>query len=294
MKLYKIRRLSLLLTMLLTLPLLCACNSAATGVTSNRKHSTYDRVMQSGKIRCGYLIWPPECIKDPNTGKLSGIGVEAIEIVAKKLGFTIEWIEEVSLGTMSEGLISGRYDLVSTPSWANANRAKVVNFSRPLFYSPLYIYARKGDKRFKNHWELINSSKTKIATVDGGTAELIVQDDFPQAQKVSMPQLTDNAQLLLNIGAGKADITFAASTVANRFIENNPGMIENINPDKPIRVFSNSWIMKRGEFEFKAMLDTVLDELINSGAMDKIIDKYEQQPNQILRVALPYQLPNKN
>ena len=50
-------------------------------------------------------------------------------------------------------------------------------------------------------------------------------------------------------------------------------------------------MFNRGEFEFKEMIDTVLDEVINSGAMDKIISKYEQAPNEVYRVALPYQLP---
>lgn len=266
-----------------------ACSNAAIGIANNARQSTYDRIMQSGKIRCGYLIWPPGCIKDPNTGKLSGIGIDAFELVAKKLGLSVEWVEEVSMGTMSEGLITGRYDLVPSPIWTNANRAKVIGFSRPLYYSPLYVYARRGDRRFKNHWELIDSSKVKIAIVDGGTVEVVAQDDFPHAQKLSMPQLSDNAQLLLNVGTGKADVTFAEPLVADRYMQNNPGMVENINTDKPIRIFANSWMFKRGEFEFKAMLDTVLDEVINSGAMDKIIAKYEKAPHQVLRVALPYQ-----
>ena len=59
----------------------------------------------------------------------------------------------------------------------------------------------------------------------------------------------------------------------------------------PIRLFPDCWMFSRGEFEFKAMLDTVLDEVINSGAMDKIISKYELAANLVYRVALPYQLP---
>jgi ABC-type amino acid transport substrate-binding protein len=48
------------------------------------------------------------------------------------------------------------------------------------------------------------------------------------------------------------------------------------------------WIFKRGESEFKAMLDTVLDELINSGEMEKIIYKYEPDKGTIFLVAKPY------
>ena len=286
----KLRQFCFLLMIFVVVPFVHACGGQ--GVTHVREQSVYDRVMQSGKIRCGYLVWPPQCIKDPNTKKLSGIGIEALELVAKKLGLSIEWVEEVTMGTMSEGLATGRYDLVPTGTWPNANRAKVVAFSRPLFYSPLYIYVRKGDKRFKNHWQAINSPKIKVATVDGGTVELIAENDFPRAQKFTMPQLSDNAQLLLNVSTGKADVTIAEQAVANRYIENNPNKIECINPEKPVRVFADCWMFKRSEFEFKAMLDTVLDEVINCGAMDKIIAKYEKSPHEVLRVALPYSLPS--
>jgi polar amino acid transport system substrate-binding protein len=283
-------QLNLFFLLLIILPCLGAC-STAKAVSVSSGQSTYDRVMQSGKIRCGYLVWPPGCIKDPNTAKLSGIGIDTVELVSKKLGLTVEWVEEVSMGTMSEGLIRGRYDLIPTPIWTNANRAKVVNFSNPLYYSPLYVYAGKGNLRFKNHWELINSPKVKIATVDGGTVEIIAQNDFPQATKLSMPELSDNAQTLLSVSTHKADVTFAEPAVANRYMQNNSGTIESINADKPIRIFPNCWMLGRGQFEFKAMLDTVLEEVINSGAMDKIIAKYEKSPNEVMRAALPYQLP---
>ncbi len=289
MKLGKKKQFTWLLMVLLTLPLLGACSNAATGVSRNGEQSIYDRVVKSGKIRCGYLVYPPGCMKDPNSGKLSGIGIDTIELVAKKLGLAVEWTEEVGWGTMLEGFNTGRYDLIPTPVWTNANRAKVINFSKPLFYSPVYVFCRKDDVRFKNRWELINSPKVKIATIDGGTVEVIAQNDFPKAKHLSMPELTDIAQLLLSVSTGKADVTFAESTVADRFIKNNPGTVESINPDKPIRIFASSWMLKRGEFEFKAMLDTVLDEVINSGAMDKIIVKYERAPNEVFRVALPYQ-----
>lgn len=273
--------------------ILPGCGNPATGIANAVKSSTYDRVIQSGKIKCGYLIYPPGCIKDPNTGKLFGIGVDTIELVAKKLGLTVEWTEEVGWGTMLEGFNTGRYDLIPTPVWTNANRAKIIDFGKPLFYSPVYVFTRKGDIRFKNKWDLINSPKVKIATIDGGTVEVIAQSDFPKALKLSIPELSDVAQLLLNVGQGKADVAFAELTIANRYMRNNPGMIESINPEKPIRVFSSCWMLKRGEYEFKAMLDTVLDEVINSGAMDKIINKYEKVPNEVMRVALPYQLPKR-
>lgn len=272
---------------------LSSCGTCANNVRTISKQSLYDRVISTGKIRCAYVVYAPDCIKDPNTGKLSGIGIEAIELVAKKLGLTVEWTEEVGWGTMLEGLQTGRYDLVASLVWTNANRAKLMGFSKPLFYSPIFVYARKGDHRYRGQLEKINSPKAKIVTIDGETAQVIADADFPQSSRLSMPQMTEYSQVSLSLASGKADIALLEPAIANEYVRNNPGSIESISEGKPIRVFPTCWMFNRGEFEFKAMIDTVLDEVINSGAMDKILRKYEKAPNELYRVALPYKMPKQ-
>jgi polar amino acid transport system substrate-binding protein len=271
--------------------LLSSCSIAPKNTTDQGKQSLYDRVIQSGKIRCGYVIDPPGCIKDPNTGKLSGIGIEAVELIGKKLGLVIDWTEEVGWGTMLEGLQTGRYDMVATPIWTNANRAKIVAFSEPLYFSPIFVYAKKGDHRFVGHLEKIDLPSVKIATVDGDTGQVIADADYPKAGRLSSPQMTDLSHNLLSVATGKADVAFADPTLSVRYVINNPNSVENISRVHPVRVFPNCLSFARGEFEFKAMFDTVLQEVMNSGAMDKIISKYEAAPNVVYRAALPYQFP---
>lgn len=276
----------------ITLIALSACNNSVVQRT-NSEQSVYDRVMQQGKIRCGYVLYTPGCLKDPNTGKLSGIGIETLELVAKNLGLKVEWTEEVGWGSMIEGLQTNRYDMVATPVWTNANRAKQADFSKSLFYSPIFIYVKKGDKRLSgdNALQQLSSGKFTIATIDGETAEIIAREDFPTAKKVSLPQLSDLSQLLLTISTGKADVTFMEPASAAPFIAHNPGAVEVLKADKPIRIFPNCWMFKRNQMEFKDMIDTALEQLINSGAVDKIIRKNEPAPNTLYRDALPYAVP---
>ncbi len=274
---------------LLALTCLSGCAFSAKPIIGTDKHSVYERVIQSGKLRCAYVIYPPSCMKDPNTGALSGISIDALNIVAKKLGLTVEWSEEVGWGTMLEGLQTDRYDMVATAVWTNVSRAKVAAFSKALFYTPLYACVKAGDRRFDN-LEKLNSSAVKIATIDGGIGQIVAEEDFPKAHVLSMTQMTDLSQNLLNVSSNKADVTFADPFTIFRYIKENPQTIENISIKHPLRVFPDCWMFKRREFEFKAMLDTVLDEVINSGAMDKIINQYEQTSGEIYRVALPYQM----
>lgn len=269
--------------------MLSACNSSSL-VQSVKKESLYARVLRTGKIRCAYGIYPPWVIKDPNSGKFSGIGVEVLDLAAKKLGLKVEIAEEVGWGTVLEGIDAGRYDTMICPLWTNPSRAKRAAFSRAVFYTPIFVYARIGDDRFDEHLEKINSNQVIISTVDGETAEVTANEEFPKAKRFSMPQMTDITQNFLNVSTGKADIAMCDADFASRYMKNNPNSIKRVG-DKPIRIFPNCYMFKRGEFEFKSMLDTVLDEIINSGELQKIADKYAPGPNSVWLVSLPYRLP---
>lgn len=270
---------------------IAGCNAASVR-QSDTTNSVYDRVMNGGKIRCGYVVYNPGCLKDPNTGKLSGIGIDTIEMVAKNLGLKVEWTEEVGWGSMLEGLQTNRYDMIATPIWTNSNRARLVDFSTPMYYSPVQAWVKHGDKRFvSGDLAALDSPKFTIATVDGETAEVIANEDFPTAKKLSLPQLSGVEQVLLNVSTGKADISFEEPAVAKEFLKHNPNSIAMVPLKQPMRVFPNCWMFRRGQMEYKDMIDTALSQLVNSGAVDKIIQKYEKHPGTIYRVALPYQQP---
>ena len=98
-------------------------------------------------------------------------------------------------------------------------------------------------------------------------------------------------QLLLNVSTGKADISFEEPAVAQEFLAHNPGSISCLSRTKPLRVFPNCWMFKRGQIEFKDMIDTALEQLINSGVEEKILHKYEKYPGTLFRNVLPYQIP---
>ena len=284
------RRLSLILTCVLLINgglVQAGCrNTSPTG--QGTKGTVYSRVIESGKIRCAYVIYPPGLIKDPNSGKISGVAAETIEEAGKNLGLQVEWAEEVGWGSMIEGLETDRYDLVVSGIWPNASRAKLVDFSTPLYYSGIGIYVRQNENRFDETLKGLNEQGIKISTIDGEMSDIIARNQFPSAQRVSLPQTADVSQLLLNVSQGRADLTFVEPYIANQFLKNNPGTIKNIVDQKPIRVFGNTVMFKRGQMEFKSMLDTTIEELINSGFVDKLVDRYETSPGAFYRRSFPY------
>lgn len=248
------------------------------------------KVLDKGEIRVGYVVYPPGMIKDPNTGELSGIFHDALEEAGKNLGLKINWVEEVGWGTMIEGLKAGRYDMIGSPVWPNSSRAKNVDFTIPLNYSAVGVYTRTGDNRFTDLTR-INNSNVTIATIDGEMSSFIAKAAFPNAKVISLPQDAQVSQLLLNVRTSKADITFVETAIAEEFLAQNPGSVQNIVPNNPVRSFGNTMLVPKNQDGFKSMINSALEELFNSGTVDVLIDKYEKYPGSFYRAAKPYALP---
>jgi ABC-type amino acid transport substrate-binding protein len=274
---------------LVLLAVTTACGGPAGTAAAPSAGSDLDQILKRGSIRVGYVSNPPSCIIDPNTKKVSGIVADAIEAVAKSAGLKVEWKEEVGFGSMVEGLKGNRYDMVPCAIWPTAARAREADFSRALFYSGVGAYVRPNDARFKGKdYSVINSPQVRIATIDGELAETIARTEFPKAQLVGLPQMSEISTMLLNVKENKADVSFVETYFAHEFLQKNPGSLRNLLPGQPIRLFPNTVLLRRGQLELKAFLDTALGEQLNLGAIDRLVDQYEPEPGTFYRVAKPY------
>ncbi len=279
--------------LLATIALVAGC-VPATSDDSTTRATVMQRVLDGGKIRCSYLIYSPYFRKDPNTGELSGIFHDVMEEIGKNSDLEIDWVEEVGYENIFVGLDAARYDVFAGGLYPNASRAKVGSFTIPVFYSIVTTWGRPDEHRFDEDLSAIDSPSVRIATIDGAIEDIIAKTDFPNASRVSLPQLSPFTQNFLNITSGKADITFAEPGLATEYLQANPGAIQQLSPDNPLRIFGNSLVVRTGEVELLAFLDVGLRELLFTGRIDKILAKYEPAPNVFPRVATPYRLQAVN
>ena len=262
---------------------------SGSSMTGSNGNSVYDRVVSSGTIRACYVVYPPASIKDPNTGKLSGVFVETLNKAAENMGLKVDWNTEVGWGDMIEALNSSKCDIIGSPAWSNSTRGKSAEFSQSVYYSAINAYVRASDNRFNGDITVANNASYKLATIDGETSQLIASRQFPKAQTLQLPQLTDVSQMLLNVVDGKADMAFLEPTVANAYLKNNPGKVKNVSIDKPVVIYGNVMLIKKGEFTFKSAIDNAIIELLNNGYVDGVINNYEKDyPGGFYRVAVPY------
>jgi ABC-type amino acid transport substrate-binding protein len=257
------------------------------GFASAESDTRMKKIIAKGEIRCSYLVYSPYFRKDPNTGQMSGIFFDIMEEVGKRSSLKIAWVEEVGYETIFAGLESGKHDVFCAGLWPNATRARVGSFSVPVFYSVVKAWGRADESRFGNLVG-VDSSNVRIATIDGAMEDIIAKADFPQASRESLPQQSPFSQNLLNITSKKADVTFAEPGTVREFLAQNRDSLKELAPDRPLRVFGNVLVLPQREPQLKEFLDVSLLELLYSGAIDRILQKYETGKGTFPRVALPY------
>jgi ABC-type amino acid transport substrate-binding protein len=249
----------------------------------------YDRVMKTGILQCAYVIYAPYFTKDPNTGALSGIFKESADVAAQKLNLTIKW-NEATFATVVQDLLDGKVDAFCGGMWPDPARAKQLLFGQPHSFSSVGIFVRADDYRFdRKSLEQLNDPAVKISTLDGEMGSQIYTSQFAKAANVSLPQTSDISQVLENVLTKKADLAFVEPSVASEFLAKHPNSIRELYPNKPIRLFPNTFTVARGEQQLLEMLDVAVTEARYEGAFDAILRKYEKRPGDFYRVARPFE-----
>jgi ABC-type amino acid transport substrate-binding protein len=253
------------------------------------KESTYDRVLRTGEIRCAYAVFEPPLIKDPNTGQLSGIFYDVMEEIGRRLSLKINWVEEVGYGTVAEGFATDRYDVFCSTIWPTPERSRAASFSIPLYYSPVDVFVRADDHRFDGDLPKLNDPAYTFAVRDGDVSDTFATQIFPKAKHFSTPDISDTTELLVGLVHNKADATINSPELMYQFLDKNPGTVRNLTPDRPLLASPNTIMFKPNQYQFKMMLDTTLQGMINSGFIDVELKKYNSYHPSYLFDALPYQ-----
>jgi polar amino acid transport system substrate-binding protein len=241
---------------------------------ADTKETAYERVLRTGTLRCGYGIFEPQTMKDPNTGAFTGAFVDVMQGLGKELNIKIEYTEEVDWGQIAEALSSGRIDAFCPGMWGTAKRGAHIAFTTPVYYSTLEAFVRADDKRFDNNKAAINDPSVTISMNEGDVSEEIADRFFPKAKRFAKGAVSGEAFLLMNVAAKKADVTFTAPSIAATYMRNNPNSLRQVPFDTPILVYPNVIGVDIHEHELVSMLNAGITQLENNGLIGEILAKY--------------------
>lgn len=254
--------------------LLIAMFAASFPVLAQEKESVYERVIKTGTLRCGYGIFPPMVVKDPNTGTLSGIFVDIMKEIGMATGLKVEFTQEIDWGQIAEALKTNKIDAMCAGMVATPKRGTVMAFSDPLFFLKGEAFAREDDRRFDNSYDAINQPDVRLAVNEGDVTQDIARRQFPKAKLVFKTQMAGDDILFMDVASNKADVTFNAPSMVHAFNKKSSVKLRVIPLPRPITIAPNVIAVDIHEQALQDLLNTAVGELHYNGVIADIFEKY--------------------
>ena len=251
------------------------------------KESAYERVMRTGTLKCGIMLWPPYFEADANTGKISGMGADLFDAMGKLIDLKIEYTQ-IIVGQQVEELRSGRIDAVCNDGPYVFSAIKFVDYSDAAYYAPAYVYVSADDDRFHEAGDINNAAYTVLG-IDGDITLILAERNFPQAKRVSLPAITDASSLLLSIVTKKDDATITDPLLVDGFNATNKPGLKALSGADPVAVYPIGFSTRKGEQELLNMLNAGIAALWNTNTAEKILRQYSPDGKAFMPIAKPYE-----
>ncbi len=267
----------LALVMMFALCALAGCDKTSTDNSSDASTTSStasEETIKVTTVTAGKLIMATNAYFQPyeyyDGDKIIGIDAEIAEAIAKKLGLTLE-IKDMNFDTIITAVNAGDADVGIAGMTVTPDRLLEVDFS--ISYAKgVQVVIVKEDSAITSVNDL-DGTNYKIGTQLGTTGDIYASDSVDNGGYGSdrvTGYVTGNEAVVALIG-GDVDCVIIDNEPAKAFVANNPGLkiLETTYADEDYAI-----AIKKGNAELKAAIDKAIDELIEDGTIDAIIDKY--------------------
>jgi len=230
-------------------------------------------VLKAEELHVGYLVFDPCVRKDPSTGELSGLFIDAVEYIAEQLKVRPVY-HETNLGNFAAGLQSGQFDLSIGPTYRTIPRATSVAFCRPLAYIGNGAVVERGNGRKFDSLDKITSTKPRVAVLQGQAMEEFFRRRFPELQLVSLSG-SDLTAPLSAVSAGQADIGFMNIVTVRGYAAAHPEVEVVFGGEDQLEMLALGWSVRYEDFQWWQFINTSLDYLMSTGRWMEFQAKYD-------------------
>ena len=257
-----IKLLALIMALLMVFAL-CACN----GNTENQPQGTDED--EDGANAAGDNIltmatnaaFPPYEYLDGD--QIVGIDPEIAALIADKLGMELQ-IVDVDFGVIVTSVQSGKYDMGMAGMTVNEERLENVNFSTS-YATGIQVIIVSEDSSITSPDDLAD---VKIGVQENTTGHLYCEEDYG-ADHVT--PYTTGANAVQALITGKVDAVVIDNEPAKAFVDANKGLKI---LDTQYAVEDYAICIAKENNDFLGKVNTALEELINDGSVQAILDKY--------------------
>lgn len=234
----------------------------------------WDRVTKKGKIRVGTEPgWPPyEFLSD---GKIVGFEIELMEMIAKELGLTVEWVN-MAFDAIIPAVQAMDIDLGVSGFSVTAERLEVVQFTMPhsITEGQVIMLKRRAEELGITELDSLSRLVTlglKCGTQSGTTQEQELQEVAPTALRT----YRDFLLALEDMKRGVIDCVYAETPITSNWIleaeqkGEEPIVVIYRRPYYPV-----AFVAHKDADILVAKINGVLAELIASAKVDQLKQKW--------------------
>jgi len=207
------------------------------------------------------LQYKPQMYLDAK-GKPAGYDVNLLKLLAKDMKVKLD-IKNLDFNGLIPGLVAKKFDMVSVGLSATPERRKSVSFTRA--YVPYaQILAERSDDTTPATVAAWNDSSKTITSLQGSTAEQLVQKTFPNATSSSFP---DQNAAFLEVATGRANGIVVENYLLAQFNKSNGNKLKEVPFPKPLHVEYGSYGVQKGNAKLAAGLSQFICKTQNSGQL---------------------------
>ena len=247
--------------------------------SDSQSADTLEKIRSAKKIKVGYIPYFDITFRDAGSGETKGFLVDVLLEALKDLDIQSTNIEfvETDWANFGIGLERGKYDLSIAGTFNTPVRAKIVDFSRPIFYLGNGAVVKREDDRFRDIQDF-NKEGLKIAVVQGEQGYEYAKKNLPKATIIALSG-SDLTLAPLHVTFGKADAALSDQYILRRYCEKNPEVKDTL-ADHPYDVLPVCWSVRKNEHDAALLryIDEQLSKLEQSGKLQQIMARYPMIP----------------
>ncbi len=232
---------------------------------ANNSHNSIDKIKSQGYITMSTNAeFEPFEYRDGYN--IVGIDIDIAKKIAQKLGVKLR-VNDVSFDAIIFELKNNICDFSAAGLSYDEDKAKNIDFSKPYFIASQAIIVLN-DSSIKSKDDLYNK---KIGVHLGTTGDRYCTN----MQDVTVVRFLRGSDAVLDLLNNQIDAIVIDDFAANKLVDKNNEHIKKL--DEPLTNEEYRLAVDKGNTQLVTFLNNCIDELLQSGELDMIIEKYSNE-----------------
>jgi ABC-type amino acid transport substrate-binding protein len=255
-----------------------------TEIPEELKHvDALTRVQKMGRIMACADGWFWPFSRTAHNNEPPGIEIELLQTIAKKNNWelSISWVNMATRfgpgapgGAYSRSINKGICDLVTGLTISgddHHNAAQQLDFTRP-FMSTGYVLVTQGPAKPAKTLEDLKALGLKV-----GVPAYSPMSEYAQAHGIAHETFFQNFHIIEALVKHQIDAAMIWSGSVSQAKLNHPeaefDMVKGFEPPPEMR-WNSAWVVKTRETDFKKFIDEAFEEMLKSGEIKRIVERY--------------------